>query len=357
MTIPETGGEAVAPSADIFGDILTADEQSHFDTAGAHELPPAEPEAPVAPAPATPAAPDPAVTDIAAGDEQPEDNEIVIDADGRVKDKATGRFVPHAALHKERTRRQEIESKYLEETRARATVEGKIEALNAALGFAASQQGQPGQPGTPGAPAAPEAPIDPEEDIFGYVKQQNTIITKLQKQLEDQQAASTQSAEFTQVQNAYVQDAVRFNQDTPDFPDAYKFVKAQMHRELETQGITDADQRENYIKQQEMDLVRNALAQQKSPAQIIYDLATTRGYAKAAAADPAADVAAAAAAAAEKVATIRAVQDQSTSLTGKGAGQTDAGLTFEQMLDMSDDEMFAFSQKSPAAFKKMMQGG
>jgi len=328
-----------AEMADLFGESLSEAERSYMDSRGESEFTPPEEDV---------SQPEPVPRETNVSQEQqaePQqqdddgDNEIFIDENGRVKDRTTGRFVPHAALHKERTRRQEVERQYTEEVRQRALVEGKIQALNQALGLDKQQTQQEA-----------EQPIDPEEDIFGAFKQQKQVLEALQRQLEEQRNAQTQASEFTQLQNAYVSDAVRFNQQAPDFPDAYKFVKNQLHSELESQGFTDANQREAYIKQQELELVRNAFGTQQSPAQIIYNLAKSRGYQGAAPKAPTQSNAAA-----QKVQTIRAVQEQSASLAGRGQN-SEAGLTYEQLADMSDDEMFEFAQRSPAAFKKLMRG-
>ena len=275
-----------------------------------------------------------------AGDE-PEDGEIVLDEQGRAKDAKTGRFVPHAALHKERERRKEIETAYKEELERRARLEGRIEEVNQRL--APKQE-------TGEAPKSPleEEPIDPEEDIFGAFQRQQRVIRAMQEQIMQTTQTQQSQVEEQTVQQQYVRDAVTFSKETPDFADAYKHIKQGFHAELELQGMTDPSQREQFIKQEEYNLVQNALRQGRSPSEIIYNMAKTRGYMpKSATQENPAQ---------QKLENLKQAKAASNQVAQAAQGQASAGVTYETLADMTDDEMYDWASKNPDQFKKMFSG-
>lgn len=347
---------------DVFGAPMSEEEVRFLETRGESDLPSYAPETPETPTP--PPAQDAGEpnasetpADSAASDD--DEDEVYVDEHGKTRDSKTGQYVksvPHGAFHKERSRRKEIEAQYQKEVETRARIEGKIEAFNQALnGMSPTNQGQPQAPVDDIG-----EPVDPNEDIFAAFEQQQKIIAKLQKDQEAVVNQTRQQQEFTHIQNAYVADATKFASETPDFVDAYTHIKEGMHKELELQGYTDANAREAYIKQQELALVQQTLQNGGSPAATIYALAKQRGYSGPA---PAQETPATPEIPAKQVAPqqrgkldgVAKGQQVSATLSGKGSGGN-AGLTYEALADMSEDEMYEFSRSNPRAFEKMMRG-
>jgi hypothetical protein len=137
-----------------------------------------------------------------------------------------------------------------------------------------AQQPQPG-------PQQPEPP-DPETDPIGALQYER------QQRMQLQQAMRAQAVE-KRVTDDYTADAHRFAGTTPDFQQARLHLISNRVAELRALGMTD-QQIPTQIYQEEFGLAINALRAGKSPAENLYNIAKTRGYAPAAA-KPAAPVA------------------------------------------------------------------
>lgn len=271
-----------------------------------------------------------------------DDEGIYVDADGKTRSVLTGKFVPHAALHKERERRKSVETDYHAMREQMARAQERLAVLNEVI----SASEAPAQ-----APKSNEPP-DPEQDIFAYVKWQNEQLTELRqaKQQETEQAKARQMTQ--QVENLYRQDAMRFAQQTPDFSDAYQYVAQSYASELKALGYSDPQIHQRMI-QEEGQLVVEALQRQLSPAQVIYERAKARGYTKKEAAPAAA---APQQNGQQKLESIQKAQKTQTSLSGAG-GSAGEGLTVEALANMSEDEFANVYQKlGKTKFRQMMGG-
>jgi|GEM_PF-3681360 len=299
---------------------------------------------------------------------------ITIDEQGRAKDAKTGRFVPHASLHRERERRKSVEAEFQVTREKYARAEERLAVLNEIL--AASNEGaSAGADGDAAKQQKPksvfeEEPIDPAQDIFAAFDQQRRMNLELAKMMREGQEKQAQAQKLTEAEKAeqsliaaYRSDAQRFSAEKPEFKDAYTFLVKQRHAELEAFGITDAAQRNAQIQAEERQLAETALKQKLSPAAVLFKMAQARGFAPAAQVEAAKTQAQAAGAdaaqkeAAQKLDAIRRGQQASASLSGAG-GRGNEGLTLENLANMSDEEFAAVHSKlGKRAMKKLMQGG
>lgn len=222
---------------------------------------------------------------------------------------------------------------------------------------------------------------DPEKDIFGYAQWQGRQIVRLNDRLNGIETRTVETVEETQLATTYQQDAARFA-STPEgagFADAYVYLIQQRDRELQLAGMSDPKQRERQIVSEEKGLVKGAIAQGRSPAQLIYEMAAGRGFAPRAAAAPAAapaapstpakdpralDVAAPPRAAAPaatpaapsvsaEIEAIKRGQQAAQSLSNVGGGAPPQELTSKVLADMNEEEFNALVDRLPK--ERLMQ--
>lgn len=355
-----------ATIANSGSDALTAGEMAYFSSRGSdtaaleRELGNVanDTQAPTAPNPvqaAAKAAGGADGADEAAADAVTDPDDIVIGEDGKARNK-TGQFVKHvplAALHKEREKRRAVDSELMTQREKVARADERLAILNEMFGANGKT--------APNAQAArPEADeiIDPEKDIFGAFKQAMKKIETLNQKL-DETRSTTQAKEAQRtVAEVYKSDVSRFAQETPDFTDAYQSLVAGRHRELEAMGVSDKLAREAVIAKEAAGIVNQAVAARQSPAQLLYNLAIARGYAKPAAAPAGATPPnAAAQAPADKIDQIaRGQRVAGASLSGAG-GTSGEGLTVAALADMNEAEFSAWKSKAgKEAYRRLMGG-
>lgn len=220
---------------------LAAFSESPSDAAEAAELQQADGPEPTpapepSPAPAPTPAPEPKPATAAPAETPKPAAAAEPPADTRPK------FVPHAALHEERTRRQALERELAELRR------------------------------TPVAAPTPE--IDPEVDPIGALKEIREWKAG-QAQREDQHR---QMQEFTQRVQAHEGD---FAAATPDYGKAIEHLRAARASELKALGMPE-QQIPQQLYKEAMDTANVAFQNGRNPGEVFYELAKTRGYALAA---------------------------------------------------------------------------
>lgn len=263
----------------------TAEEKAYFDNQGVVEEKPAEEQKPDAEKPVEkPEKPEKSVDDEADGDDE------------QLKEQAT---VPYAAMKGERTRRQKAEAALRQKEADFERLVGRLEAMEAQM-----------------KPPVEEAP-DPIRDL-----------ERLKKNEAEREAQERNRAAFQQMVGRYEAAAREFEQDNPDFVDAYKFMLQSRISELEAIGYP-TDQARAVATNNEAEVVAMALNQGANPAERIYALAKARGYRKVEKKDPG-----------EKIETIAKGQKASRSLSSV-AGSPSKPNSLEALLDMSDDEFDA----------------
>jgi|SRR5882724_909797 len=283
--------------------------------------------------------------------------EVTIEADGKVRDPKTGRFVPHQAFHEERTRRKELEAKTVTQQEQLARVQERLSVLTEII--QGQEQLQRGAQKTETAPE-PEAEINPEVDVFASVAQLQKRDGERAARLAEIERNANQRIDAIQQEALYRQDALTFAMKTPDFPDAYRYFNERRRDELKILGFTDEAQIDNRIMGEERALMALGLREKRSPSQIIYDMARNRGYAPKAsepapAPAPITQTAQPVQAAqptvpqispdsAQRVQNTQNGQGASRSLSGAGGASGD-GLTVQQLADMSEEDFLQFAGK------------
>lgn len=279
------------------------------------------------------------------------------------------KFVPHGQFHKERARRQTAESEAAELKLKFAKAEERLAILNELMTQNGAQQQNGAGRQDQQQEAAPksawdEPDIDPEEDFSGAMAQLR------RRQVEDREARTnwqqktesrTKDSEEAQ---AYVRDAVAYAKQNPAFATAYQHLMKTYHRELEAFGMTDRNERNQHIRNEEKKLAKFALENRQSPAQVIMTLAQARGFQLPQAqeehdAEETTDAPSLADAAEEvkgKVKNIRKAAKSSASLSNAGGGAKN-GLTMESILNMDDDEFFEKVHKLPASKRAKLLAG
>ena len=206
---------------------------------------------------------------------EPEPGEVMLDAEGKVRDAKTGRYVPHQAMQAERVRRKELEAELSrkDELVARAT-----ERLNVLQEIMHGQEQQQKAKEAESAAPVQEAEIDPEVDIFGWAKQQRSRAEAAERKLAEIAEQNQKQYGEISTQNRYRQDITTFAGKTQDFFDAYKFVSNMRQNELKALGFTDERQIASQLAAEERALVQTELAKGGSPAARLYALAKAKGF-------------------------------------------------------------------------------
>jgi hypothetical protein len=262
-----------------------------------------------------------------AQDGQAQDNQT---QDGQTQDNQTRaeKMVSLSALHEERGRRKATEGEKRALENQLAELRGKfsiIERLNA--------------------PPAAEPP-SVENDIFGVIRNTTETVAEIQRRLTAEDNQRRAEGERNSLVNAYRIDAAQFEAKTPDFKAAYTHLLNSRAAELKAIGYDDPMQLHQALTNDEMSIAQMALANRKSAAEIIYDLAQQRGYRKAGPGGRGA----------EKLETIQRGQNANKSLSNTGGNSGDGDITADTLLKMPMDEFEAWCTKNPAKAKRLMGG-
>ena len=233
------------------------------------------------------------------------------EAQGAVRPQRT---VPYGALAEERARRKELQRELQSSMDAQQRLQERLDLLHqlaqqqtapdtepnpeAALEAAEPQQEMPSEP-----PAIAEADGHAEADFRTHVMQS-------------------------------VRDVMR---ERPDFLAAYEHARQARVSELCALGYTPQEALEITF-DNELEVIQNAYANGRNPAEVIYDYAQRRGYGGAVSSGaPAVRANLGAMSEAERVALAARGQAASKSLSTAGGGSTGA-LTLEALASMSDEE-------------------
>jgi hypothetical protein len=238
------------------------------------------------------------------------------------------KMVSLSALHEERGRRKATES----EKRA---LENQLAELRGKFSIIERLQAPPEA-------AAPTL----ENDIFGVMKHTTESVAEIQRRLRAEDEQKRAEGERNHLVTAYRMDAARFEAKTPDFKAAYNHLLNSRAAELQAMGYDDPMQLHTALTSDEMAIAQMALANNKSAAETIYQLAQQRGYRKAGPGKATAD----------KLDSIARGQNANKSLSSTGGNSGDAEMTGELLLKMPMDEFEAWCTKNPAKAKRLMGG-
>jgi hypothetical protein len=162
------------------------------------------------------------------------------------------RRVPLKALQEERAKRAEYERKLADYERRMAELEQRTKAPE------------------PEAPADP----DPETDPIGALKAAKAELRRMAEETQRQQYEA-------QLNNIAFNAATQFQQQAPDYRDAYQYALKSRAQELKILGADDTTIPQ-ILKREEMNLIATAVNNGRNPAEAIYEFAKARGYAKSA---------------------------------------------------------------------------
>ena len=172
------------------------------------------------------------------------------------------RRVPLKALQEERQKRAQYEQQLAEYQRREAEWQAW-----------AAQQQQAQQQEIPAEP-------DPETDPIGALKRANERLEQIQQETQ-------QRAYVEQISNVAYQAATQYQQQVPDYQDAYRYALNSRAQELMALG-TPQHVIPDILQREELSLIDTSLRNRKNPAEAIYQFAKARGFqGKPAAAAPA----------------------------------------------------------------------
>jgi len=240
------------------------------------------------------------------------------------------KMVSLSALHEERGRRKATES----EKRA---LETQLAELRGKFSIIERLQGPQYE--------APAPTV--ENDIFGVVKNTTESLAEIQRRLRAEDDQKRADGERGHLITAYRMDAARFEAKTPDFKEAYNHLLNSRASELMAIGYDDPMSLHEALTRDEMAIAQTALGNNKSAAEIIYNLAQQRGYRRAEGGKGNT---------AGKLDTIARGQNANKSLSNTGGNSGDGDITGEMLLRMPMDEFEAWCTKNPAKAKRLMGG-
>lgn len=198
----------------------------------------------------------------------------VAETEGKGEKDEKGRFVNYGALHAERTKRQQLEQEVGSLKQFKAQMEERwqwVEALNK----------QPAQ--------EEESPPDPNVDVFAALKWTQDQLNALKTQNQETQQKTEQERQAQQqeqqVWTYWQQDAATYTKENPDFGNAAKWLSDFRDKQLSAlstfdQRFASPQQRNAQIEAELKDIVIRAAQSQRSPAQLVYELAKGYGYTK-----------------------------------------------------------------------------
>lgn len=231
-----------------------------------------------------------------------------------------GGQVPQGALHAEREKRKtaEAEAKRFRE---------QLDAIAAMRAQVASRQPEP-------LPESDDAGVQHLRERLAQLEQAQTRTSQsLDNQRLDQ-------AESQQLQAAIASSEAEFRQTQADYDNAVQYVIEARARELQLHGLNQVEISQA-IADEAQDIVRSAIRQGRSPAEMAYQIAQSRGYRPEATQTTRQPQGGAAA----TVAAIAAAKAQGRSL-GQASGTTPQTLNADALAAMTDDE-FAVIYSTP----------
>ena len=334
---------------------LSPDEQTLLDQMRADEgsPQPVEPEPQPSPPPIPPQPEqeeEPGEPPAAAADEQPP-------ADDRP------RMVPHAALHEERLRRQQLEQTLTAERKARETLEQRTNMLLERM----NQSQQPQQPDQPAAPAPlPDPQINPVEHIMarlqrgeGTIQQQQEMIGALTQVLQARQQQDQQAQEAQRIQQEAIATEQEFAARTPDYVEAVGFLHDLRNRQLRAAGWENPAERQQIISQEAFGIMTRARQMGLNPAEIVYNLAKESGHGRSSppppppppngVQPPAINGEITPPTPQQRLARVAQGQQQNQATLGNVRGTAPPPLTVDRLLEMNNDEFGKLLETSQEA--------
>ena len=127
------------------------------------------------------------------------------------------------------------------------------------------------------APPVPDLQTDPLGHLLHKLDSISTKLAELESKSVEQRQEDTQASEQQKFINIVNQQIADFTKTHPDYQAAYKHLRDAKFAELKGVGYT-ADEANQKLNQEELDITVRALRSQKSPAEIAYSMAQRYGY-------------------------------------------------------------------------------
>jgi hypothetical protein len=199
-----------------------------------------------------------------------------------------------------------------------------------------AQQRQLMQRQAPPAAPAPDPAVDPlgafNHKIDTLQKQIETLVASQQQTTEQQE----QQARFNAFQNQVRELRDNFVKTTPDFPDAYNYLRDTRAADLKAMGLNDQQVSETLFRE-EITLSQNAIRNARNPAEVAYEAAKRHGYKPVAAPAPGAPPASPLAG--PDAAAIQRAQAAARNLPAATPAGGDVALTMEGLRAASDADL------------------
>jgi DNA repair ATPase RecN len=174
----------------------------------------------------------------------------------------------------------------------------------------------------------PDPETDPLGNMMHKLQQVNENVADLQQKLTQEQQNNILKQQFEQFNSSVQQMKQQFMQTTPDFQEAYVYIRNVRTEDLRSVGISEADI-PKILLQDEFNISQAAIQRAKNPAEEMYNMAKRYGYApKAVVAQPVATQ--------QKMDNLKKGLDAARQPT-KAAPESD--LTFEGLSDAGEDDL------------------
>lgn len=160
-----------------------------------------------------------------------------------------------AAMKEERRKRQELEEKLAKADTGQAQ-QDQIVALIESLR---------------------EDDEDPIEDITSLKKVLREFANRQKAEAEQERAQTQQMTAFQRFASTVSEAEAEFRETAPDYDDAQAFFKDSLKQELEALGL-EGDELNQEFARQVTNVAQQAINRGKNPAEVVYQLASRRGY-------------------------------------------------------------------------------
>lgn len=226
------------------------------------------------------------------------------------------------AMHEERNKRRALERQVAEmrnSLQALSGLKAELEALRKA--------------------PEPKAEDEFETDPVGTLKRELDGLKAKEAEGERARAQMTeQQRQLADLQTRTRAATAEFQEENPDYPDALNHLMESRVKELRVFGMDDA-QIANALSSEAIAIARFAEQNERNPAEVVYEMARLRGYAKAATKPaPATTASPTAESLQEKLDKIDKGQRDAQTLANAGGGKKDKNLSLADIEKMSDEE-------------------
>ena len=254
-------------------------------------------------------------------------------------------MVPHAALHEERVRRQEVERQAAEDRRKyEARFEEVLKLVPQPAPAAARPAEQP----------LPDFNADPAGYIVATMQRQGATLEQTQQALAELRAQQQQQQAVAAVQQHTAAAETAYRAANPDYDSALEYMRQFRDRQLAAAGMADPAQRAQQIASEYLQMSAMTLQQGGNPAERLHRIAEASGWARPA---PAGQPQGASNALAppDPAAQLRVAQQGQEHSRGLGAvrGSGPSPMTAARLLEMDDDAFLEAMRKSKDARRLM----